>query len=184
MSPSRRASPPFCMPRARSRSSAVILPSRTRRAPSGCGSLPTAAATTPPRSKQTVAGGLPQLGRHPQDAALPAQVEQLEDVLDVQLLERALERHGQPAEAAKMCCRSRAERARLRACGGVGSARVELHDPLPGLHGLIELPLPRERGALVVERAGVLGVEAEHPGERLERLRRCGRPPAARGPAR
>ena len=98
----------------------MILPARTSRAPIGCGSLPSDAATTPPRSKQTVAGRLPQLGGDAQHSALPAQVEQLEDVLDVQLLEGSLERHGHPAEAAKMCWRSRAERARLRACAAYG----------------------------------------------------------------
>src|SRR6185312_15128895 len=61
------------------------------------------------------ARGLPELGRHAQHPALPAQVEQLEDVLDVQVLERSLERHRQATEAAKMCCRSRADRARVRA---------------------------------------------------------------------
>ncbi len=40
------------------------------------------------------ARGLPELGRHAQHPALPAQVEQLEDVLDVQVLEWSLERHG------------------------------------------------------------------------------------------
>ena len=34
-----------------------------------------------------------------------------------------------------------------------------------------EAPLPGQRGAGVVERTGMIGVEAEHPGERLERLR-------------
>ena len=46
-----------------------------------------------------------------------------------------------------MCCRSRAERARRPGLRRVRPAGIELHDPLPRLHRLIELPLPRERRA-------------------------------------
>ena len=69
-----------------------------------------------------------------------------------------------------MCWRSRAERARRPRLGRVRPAGIELDHPLPRLDRLVELPLPRERGALVVERAGVLGIEPQHPLERLERL--------------
>ena len=54
--------------------------------------------------------------------------------------------------------------------GGVGAAGVELHHALPGGDRAIVLPLPGEGGALVVQRARVPGVEAEHPGKGLERL--------------
>ena len=56
---------------------------------------------------------------------------------------------------------------------GVGTGRVELHDPLPGLDRLVEVALAGERGTLVVERAGVVRVEAKHPCEGLERLGRA-----------
>jgi hypothetical protein len=48
--------------------------------------------------------------------------------------------------------------------GGVRPGRIELHDPLPSLDRLVEEALAGERGALMVERTGVLGVEAEHAG--------------------
>ena len=59
-------------------------------------------------------------------------------------------------------------RARLR---GVGAGRIELHDPLPRLHSLVELPLPGQRGALVIQRARVLGIEAQYALEGFECLR-------------
>ena len=184
MSPSRRPSPPFCMPRARSRSAAGDLAGphqaraeRLRIAADRRGHHAAALEADGAR-------GLPQLGGDAQHPGLPAQVEQLEDVLDVQVLERSLERHGlarRGREDVLQVARGARARSGLR---GVRARRVELHHPLPRLHGLVELPLPGEGRALVVERAGMLGVEPQHPLERLERLGRCGRPPAARGPAR
>ena len=94
-----------------------------------------------------VAGGLPQLGGDAQHPALPAQVEQLEDVLDVEILEGALERHRSPRRG----CEDVLEIARRAGAApglrGVRSGGIELHDPLPRLHRLIEPALPRQRGA-------------------------------------
>ena len=70
-----------------------------------------------------------------------------------------------------MCWRSRAERARLRACAAYGPAGSSCTTRSHASTAWLELPLPGERRALVVERAGVLGVEAKHPRERLQRLR-------------
>ena len=72
----------------------MILPVRMRRAPSGCGIAPDRRGHHAAAVEADGAGGLPELRGHAQHSALPAQVEQLEDVLDVQVLERSLERHG------------------------------------------------------------------------------------------
>src|SRR5213596_3138782 len=57
-----------------------------------------------------------ELRCHAEHARLPAQVEELEDVVDAELLERSLDRHGQLASReAKMCCRSCAVRISRRA---------------------------------------------------------------------
>src|SRR3989441_7650104 len=72
-------------------------------------------------------GVVPHLGGNAQHAGLPAQVEQLEDVMDPELAQRAFDRHGYAASEAKMCCRSSAVRACMRArCanGPLGSSRV------------------------------------------------------------
>src|SRR3989449_11357854 len=72
-------------------------------------------------------GVVPPLGGDAQHAGLPAQVEQLEDVMDPELAQRAFDRHGYAASEAKMCCRSSAVRACMRArCanGPLGSSRV------------------------------------------------------------
>ena len=139
----------------------------------GCRSLPSAADTTPPRSKQIVAADLTQLRRHPEHAALPSQVQELEHVLDVQLLERALERHGSARRRGEDVLEVAGRAGAAAGLGGVGAGRVELHHPLPRLDRQIELALPSERGTLVVERPRVLGVEAKDPLESLERLHRA-----------
>ena len=114
---------------------------------------------------------LEKLGRHPEDTALPAQIQQLEDVLDVQLLEGAFECHGLSGRGGEDVLQvPRGPRAGP-SLGRVRSGRVELDDPLPRLHSLIELPLPREHGATVIERAGVIPVEPEHSLECLHGLR-------------
>src|SRR5207247_653018 len=74
-------------------------------------------------------GVVPHLGGDAQHAGLPAQVEQLEDVMDPELAQLAFDRHGYAASEAKMCCRSSAVRACMRArCanGPLGSRRVPL----------------------------------------------------------
>ena len=75
------------------RSAWVILPLRTSIAPSRCGLLWIVAKTTAPASKYT----LPALCRSSEvtrsDARLPAQVEQLEDVVDSEFAQRAFDRH-------------------------------------------------------------------------------------------
>ena len=61
------------------------------------------------------AGRLPQLGGDPQHAALPAQVEQLEDVLDVQILERCPRVPRPSPPRPRRCAGGRARSARASA---------------------------------------------------------------------
>ena len=118
------------------------------------------------------AGGLPQLGGDPQDAALPAQVEQLEDVLDVELLERCPRVPRLSPPRPRRCAGDRARSAR-------GSGPATRTGP-PGSscttrsHACTAWSNCRCRASAapsVVERPGVLRVEPQHPLERLERLR-------------
>src|SRR3954449_3863260 len=171
MSPRRRESPVFCRWRARSSCSGVILPSRTRREPIGWSSLPGGGGPTAPRppppqpraDRLVVAaeggrhhaapvegngrGGLAELRRHPQDAALPAQLEQLEDVLDVQLLERTLERHRSPRRGSEDVLEIPGRAGAAPSLGGVRATGIELHHPLPRRDGAIVLSLPGQGGA-------------------------------------
>ena len=68
-----------------------------------------------------------QLGGDAQRPGLPAQVEELEDVVNPELAKRSFDRHQAASEVEKMCCRSTAVRAWMRArCanGPAGSTRV------------------------------------------------------------
>src|SRR5687767_6805351 len=59
---------------------------------------------------------VPQRRRHTQRAGLPAQVEQLEDIVNPELAEWSLDRHQTATgRSLKMCCRSAAVRASRRA---------------------------------------------------------------------
>src|SRR6266550_4013492 len=95
MSPSRRPSPAFCSARA-----VQIGGGDLARPHQPCADrLPVAADGGRHHAPTIEADGtrrLAKLRRHPQHTALPPQIEQLEDVLNVQLLERSLERHRSP----------------------------------------------------------------------------------------
>src|SRR5437762_7410072 len=68
-----------------------------------------------------------QLRRDAQRARLAAQVEQLEDIMDAELAQRSLDRHQAASGVEKMCCKSTAVRACMRARwanGPPGSMRV------------------------------------------------------------
>src|SRR5262249_16726301 len=139
-------------------------------APSGWASLPSAAATTPPRSKQTV----PAVCRSSEVTRRTPLFRPRSSSWKTSWMCRSLSGPSSAtalphrrAEQVVEIARGPRQRARLR---GVRSRGIELHHALPGLNRLIELPLAGQRRALVVERAGTLGIEPEHPLERLERL--------------
>ena len=126
-----------------------------------CGLLLMAAATTLPFWKCTV----PSLSRSSEVTAqrpgLPAQVQQLEDVVDAELAERAFDRHGQrpPIRLPNTVSRSSA-RAHLAArAARVLAGGLELDHALPAVDRLAVPLLAGEQHAVVERRAGVVGIE-------------------------
>ena len=162
----------------------MILPRRTRRAPIGWGSLPEDAATTPPRSKHTVAA----VWRSSEVTRSTPLFRPRSSSWKTSWMCRSLSGPSSatdyPADAAKMCWRSRADRARLRACDGERARPGRAGRPAP-------TPRPPGRTAAAARRPRPGGRARRRargrtaaPGRRPRAPARCGRRRAARGPAR
>src|SRR6184192_999528 len=158
ISPSLRRSPwRCCMSRARSRSASLILPVRSSSAPRGWGLDRISAKTMAPLERdgpRVVA----QLGGDAQHARLPAQIEELEDVVDAELAERTFDWHGSGrvrGEDVLQVERGAGVRARgLRE----RPAGVDPRHLLPGLHRLAVTMQTRQGDAELEQRLHLLGV--------------------------
>ena len=169
LSPSRR-----CCSRSRVRSPSVIFPARSRSSPNRCGLLRMPAEITAPRSKYTVPCVVAEHGRDRELPRLPAQVEQLEDIVDAEFAERAFDRH-QLASCRWRKMRSRSPRGPRLAARAARELPVgfQLHHAVPLLDRLPVTVLVGEQHAVEEERAHVAGIEAEHALDRDRRVARA-----------
>ena len=148
---------------ASARSASLTLPAWRRIRSIDVGMAPHAGVDHAPAVEQHDAFVVAQIGRHAQRARLPAQVEQLEDVVDAELAERSLDRHldarggGRGEDRVEVHRRARFAARAARELAG----RIEVDHLAPALDRVAESLLIGEQDAVVVQRADVIRVEAQ-----------------------